>query len=197
MVTDDELESESADEDDEDHNDTMSDDDIARQDPLTTDFRVDGPKDAPSPTIIIDEEDMMPQNTLALFLRWHHRLSHISPKKIRLLAKLGLLPQQLASCRIPLCTSCLYGKAMRRPWRGKTDTKQTPLKVITVPGQCVSINQLESTTPGLIAQLKGIPTMKQYRAATVFIDHYSHLSYEHLQKMTSASETIEAKESFK
>ena len=82
MVTDDELESESGDEDDEDHNDTMSDDNIARQDPLTTDFRVDGPKDAPSPTIIIDKEDTMPQNALALFLCWHHRLGHVSPKKI-------------------------------------------------------------------------------------------------------------------
>lgn len=31
---------------------------------------------------------------------------------------------------------------------------------------------------------------------TVFVDHYSHLSYVHLQKMTSASKTIEPKESF-
>jgi hypothetical protein len=58
------------------------------------------------------------------------------------------------------------------------------------------VDQLESTTPGLIAQLKGIPTTKWYRAMTVFVDHYSHLSYVHLQKMTSASKTIEPKESF-
>jgi hypothetical protein len=68
--------------------------------------------------------------------------------------------------------------------------------VITTPGQCVSVDQLESTTPGLIAQLKGIPTTKRYKAATVFVDHYSRLSYVHLQKTTNASETIEAKESF-
>jgi hypothetical protein len=59
------------------------------------------------------------------------------------------------------------------------------------------VDQLESTTPGLIAQLKGIPTTKRYKVATVFVDHYSRLSYVHLQKMTSASETIEAKDSFK
>jgi hypothetical protein len=196
MVTDDELESESDDEDIDDNDDSVSNDDTARRDPLTTDFRMDGPKDAPSPTIIIDEEDTMPQEASALFLRWHHRLGHVSPKKIRLLANLGLLPKLLATCRFPLCTSCLFGKATRRPWRGKTDTKQAPSKVITEPGQCVSVDQLESTTPGLIAQLKGIPTTKRYKAATVFVDHYSRLSYVHLQKTTSASETIEAKESF-
>jgi hypothetical protein len=31
---------------------------------------------------------------------------------------------------------------------------------------------------------------------TVFVDHYSCLSYVHLQKMTSMSKTIKAKESF-
>jgi hypothetical protein len=160
MVTNDELKSKSSDKDIEDQDDTVSDDDIVRQDPLTTDFRMDGPKDAPRPTIIIDEEDKMPQDASALFLHWHHRLRHVSPKKIWLLAKLGLMPKQVVSCRIPLCTSCLYGKAMRHPWRGKTDTKQAPAKVITTPGQCILVDQLESTTPGLIAQLKGIPTTK-------------------------------------
>ena len=138
----------------------------------------------------------MPQDALAQFLRWHHRLGHVSPKKNQLLAKFGLLPKQLLMCQIPLCTSCLYGKATRRPWRGQTDTKQAPPKVITVPGQCISVDQLKSTTLGLIAQLKGIPTTKCYKAATVFVDHYSCLSYVHLQKTTSVDETMEAKEAF-
>jgi hypothetical protein len=157
MVTDNEQ-SESDDEDIDDE--LMSDDDIGRQDPLTTDFRMDGPKDAPSPTVIIDEEDMMPQDASALFLHWHHRLGHISPRKIRLLTKLGMLPKQLATCRIPLCTSCLFGKATKRPWRCKTELRQAPPKVMTRPGQCVLVDQLESMTPGLIAQLKGILTTK-------------------------------------
>ena len=48
----------------------------------------------------------------------------------------------------------------------------------------------------MIAQLKGIPTTKRYKATTVFVDHYSRLSYVHLQKTTNADETMEAKEAF-
>jgi hypothetical protein len=32
--------------------------------------------------------------------------------------------------------------------------------------------------------------------ATVFVDHYSDMSYVHLQKSTSASETVKAKKAF-
>ena len=196
-VTDDEFEPESDDESLGEEQSTTSEEDVGRRDPLTTDFRMEGPENASSPTVIIDEEDTMPQDASALFLRWHHRLGHISPKKIRLLAKLGFLPTTLDNCRVPLCTSCLFGKATRRPWRGKTSKNQvTKAKTVTRPGDCVSIDQLESTTPGLIAQLKGTPTTKRYRAATVFVDHFSRLSYIHLQKTTNADETIDAKESF-
>jgi hypothetical protein len=58
------------------------------------------------------------------------------------------------------------------------------------------VDQLESSTPGLVAQLKGRPTIKRYKAATVFVDHFSGLSYVHLQKSTSADETVEAKDCF-
>ena len=111
-IMDDEQEQlESEDETQDDNESMTSDSPLDRQDPLFTDFNMDGPKDAPSPMVIIDEEDTMPQGASALFLHWHHRLGHISPKKIRLLAKLGLLPTALVNCRIPLCTSCLFGKA--------------------------------------------------------------------------------------
>ena len=67
---------------------------------------------------------------------------------------------------------------------------------ITAPGQCVSVDQMESPVPGLIAQLKGIPTRDRYKAATVFVDHYSCLSFVHLQHSTNAEETIQAKQAF-
>ena len=101
------------------------------------------------------------------------------------------------SCKIPLCTSCLFGKATRRPWRTKTPANAiSSVRQVTKPGDCVSIDQLESSTPGLIAQLKGRPTVQRYRAATIFVDHFSGLSYVHLQKTTNAEETVEAKEAF-
>ena len=60
----------------------------------------------------------------------------------------------------------------------------------------MSVDQLVSPTPGLIAQLRGIPTKKRYTVATIFVDHYSGFGYVHLQKSTGAEETVEAKEAF-
>jgi hypothetical protein len=44
--------------------------------------------------------------------------------------------------------------------------------------------------------MKGSPTKKRYAAATVFVDHFSRLSFIFLQKSTSAEETIQAKEAY-
>ena len=67
-----------------DAHDSDSDEDLVelREDPLTTDFRLDGPTTPgrPTPNIIEDEEDQMPQDASAEFLRWHHKLGHISPQ---------------------------------------------------------------------------------------------------------------------
>jgi len=58
------------------------------------------------------------------------------------------------------------------------------------------MDQLESTVPGLVAQLKGIPTKTHYRAATIFVDHYSKLSYVHLQKSLMSDKMIQVKQAF-
>ena len=171
---------------------------ILREAGLLTDFDLNGPKDLqPQPAVVEDDDEDQRLTPTAEFLRWHHRLGHISPSKIQILAKQGHLPRRLLDCQVPMCTSCLYGKATRRPWRSripKNRMDNTP--VITRPGDCVSVDQLVSTTPGLIAQLRGRPTQKRYRAATVFVDQYSGLGYVHLQKSTSAEETVEAKKAF-
>jgi hypothetical protein len=91
----------------------------------------------------------------------------------------------------------MFGKATKRPWRTKTPANSdNRSRTITKPGDCVSVDQLESSTPGFIAQLRGIPTTKRYLVATIFVDHYSGLSYTHLQKSTSAIETVDAKDAF-
>ena len=64
------------------------------------------------------------------------------------------------------------------------------------PGECISVDQLISKTPGLIAQVKGWLTRRRYSAATVFADHASGLSYVHVSEGTTAEETIEAKQAF-
>jgi hypothetical protein len=70
------------------------------------------------------------------------------------------------------------------------------IQVATSPGDCISIDQLESPTQGFIAQLKGRLTKKRYGAATIFVDHASCLSYVHFQQRISSDEMVEAKQAF-
>jgi hypothetical protein len=49
---------------------------------------------------------------------------------------------------------------------------------------------------GVIAQLKGSLTKKQYRYCTVFVDYFSQLHFTHLQIKDSAAETMLAKQVF-
>jgi hypothetical protein len=67
----------------------------------------------------------------------------------------------------------MYGAMTKRPWRTKGAQNKSKLRSVTNPGDCVSVDQLESNTQGFLAQLKGKFTKKRYGAATVFIDHTS------------------------
>ena len=65
-----------------------------------------------------------------------------------------------------------------------------------MPGECVSVDQLESSTSGFVAQLKGRLTKRRYKCATVFVDHYSDLTYIHHHSRLTSEETVEAKKAF-
>ena len=132
----------------------------------------------------------------AQLLVWHYRLGHQPFKKLQAMAKQGTLPKALAHCPLPQCSACLYGKATKRAWRSRTSPNHLAPATITRPGDCVSVDQLESSTPGLIAQLRGFLTRQRYTVATIFVDHFSHLSYVHLQRSTSAEDTLQAKRAF-
>jgi hypothetical protein len=157
-----------------------------RPDTLLTDFNLDGPPSDDNPR-------EMPNSTM---LEWHQKLSHISFNRIQKLAPRGQLPIELAKCPVPTCQACMYGKMTRRPWRTRSITEKEPLARIHAPGDCVSVDQLESSVPGLIGQLKGKLTVRRYKVATVFVDHFSGLSYVHLQTSTNAEETLNAKMEF-
>ena len=130
-----------------------------------------------------EEKQPKPNKVEAEFLHWHVQLNHISPASLQRMAKVGILPKRLATCEVPMCKACMYGKAKRLP--RKTTAEYSPIKTTVVrnPGDCVSVDQLESRTPGLVAVIKGIPSKQRYTAATIFVDHVSRLGYVHLQKV--------------
>lgn len=90
----------------------------------------------------------------------------------------------------------MYGTMTKWPWRTKSTQNKNKLCSVATPGECVSVDQLESPQPGFVAQMKGKLTLQCYRAATVFVDHASRLSYVHLQRGETSKETIEAKDRF-
>ena len=140
-----------------------------------------------------DIHSLSPSNQL---LVWHYRLNHVPFPKLQAMARRGDIPKTLSECSVPLCASCNYAKATRRPWRTKGARSSRAIPPIKAAGDCVSVDQLESSTPGLIAQLRGFLTKDRYNSATVFVDHFTRLSYIHLQKSTNAEETLTAKAAF-
>jgi hypothetical protein len=81
------------------------------------------------------------------------------------------------------------------PWRTKSK-ENNPIHEATYPGECVSVDQLQSTQAGFFSQLKGRLTLRRYHAATIFVDHYSRLRFIHLMTSMTSAETIEAKTAF-
>ena len=146
-------------------------------------------------SVIIDEEDRQKSTPEAELLMAHHCFQHISFSKLQEMARQGILPKKLAHCKIPSCSACLYGKATKRAWRSKLG-KQTTEKKTLKPGEVISVDQMVSPVPGLIAQMVGFLTRQHYKYATVFVDQASRMGFVYLQKTCSAEETIEAKRAF-
>ena len=130
------------------------------------------------------------------FLRWHFRLGHLSYPKMKILMLLGWLPRKLLKVRPPMCACCKVGSLTRIPGRVKVKKNRGQLRKVKAPGDCVSVDQLESRTPGFIGVMRGFVTKRRYTSATIFIDHFSDLSYVHMQTLLTLEETIFAKHAF-
>eukprot|EP00978_Attheya_sp_CCMP212_P011775 scaffold29281_cov64-Attheya_sp.AAC.3 len=76
---------------------------------------------------------------------------------MKVLAFLKILPASFTTSKTPKCAAYLFGQTTHRAWRTKGKQKKK-LMTATVPGQFVSIDQMESSTPGFVAQMKGTLT---------------------------------------
>ena len=156
---------------------------------VTTDFMV-------NPTVIPsdDQDEPLLKSDQAARMRLHEQLSHCSFAQLKQMAEQDIIPRKLAKVPPPKCLSCLYGKAHRKPWQmHKIDPK---IKLSTVLGVVVSINQLESPVPGFVPIAKGQPTVRKYRGALVFVDHASDFTYVQMHQHLTMDETIDTKHAF-
>ncbi len=151
----------------------------------------------PTPPLKEDKEFYLAAaDDQAELMRWHYRLGHLSFPKLKLLAKKGEIPRRLAKIPPPKCAGCLFGAMTKLPWHGKESKSSHDVFTATKLGECISVNHMISTQVGFFAQLKGKLTSKRYRAASIFVDHFSCLQYIHLMQDLSSDETIKAKEAF-
>src|SRR6056300_23197 len=164
----------------------------------TATFDLDGKTTdgGPKPVVIDEEEEKQATTAAQELLRYHHRFGHISFAKLQNMAKQNIIPQRLSKCQPPTCSACLFAKATRRQWRHKRRKYWTEKKQAQKPGEVVSVDQLISPTPGLVAQMTGILTKKRYTCATIYVDQFSGFGYVYLQKSTNADETIKGKKAF-
>ena len=123
-------------------------------------------------------------------MHWHCLLGHLSFPNLKILVQIGKIPKHLANMLPPVCTGCAFGAMTQVPRRGEEEAKAVFKE--TNPGQCVSVYQIISTQAGFFAQLKGRLTKKRYRAATIFIDHFSGYRYIHLMTHLLSKESVAA-----
>ena len=95
-------------------------------------------------------------------------------------------------CRV----GCLYGAMKKSQWSTKSARSRGSIWKASAPGECISVDQVEYSTPGFIDQLKGKPTKHCYCATTIFLDHYSDLTHVNMQRVLLSDETVQAKKLF-
>jgi hypothetical protein len=76
-------------------------------------------------------------------------------------------------------------------WQGKETKPDYKVFIATKP------DKMTSTEVGFYAQLKSKLTKKHYKCTTVFVNHYSHLCFVHLQLNNRSAKTLTAKLAFK
>jgi hypothetical protein len=164
--------------------------------PITTMFDLDDRGGMNAPAIVEDEEDCQPTNLAAESLRHHQKFGHICFKNLQIMARLGWIPRKLTNFPAPTCSSCLHAKTTKRSWRSRSSDNKDEARKATKPGQCVSVDQLVSPTPGLVAQMIGFLTMTRCKHAAIYVDQASRLSHVCLQKTATAEENLLGKEAF-
>ena len=163
---------------------------ILKSIPLQTDFKV-----LESPEALYEDPSIaVTRRKQSRLMTIHEKLGHYSFSQLKLLAKAGIIPRDLANVDAPACAGCAYGKQQRRPWRQKGSRKT--LRKAADPGGVVSIDQLVSPTKGFVPTHRGRPTTKRYIGATVFVDHASDFTYVHLMTVMNGQSTVEAKRAF-
>ena len=116
--------------------------------------------------------------------------------KIQTLVALGVLSKNLLRAKVTTCSTCLHGSMTKQSWRTKVRDSRRSLPPVTKPDDYISVDAMESQTPGFIAKLKGKLSKRRHTPAIVFKDHYSDLTYIYLREYNYSESIVNAKKEF-
>ena len=145
-------------------------------------------------------------------LLWHWKLRHANLQWIQTLCReptnnshhfvLETHHSKTSSCVLPKYAACMLGKQTRR-WPGTNTGALVKWKEMMLrhehlqPGNCVSLDQYESSIPGCLPHTYGKEKKDdQYNGGTLFIDHASSMVFIQHQVSLRMGETLQAKHKF-
>ena len=149
-------------------------------------------------------------------LLWHQRLGHVGFQWLQYLMRPhedeeSNIKKKTAPCVLtklqgtksvkpPKCEACIYAKQKRNA-EGDVQTHHPGEMYIRAddlkPGQCVSVDQYESTIRGRLLHTKGRePQRDRYCGGTIFVDHATGLVKAYHQVSLGASDTLRSKRKF-
>ena len=128
----------------------------------------------------------------------HYKMNHLPLPAMITLAEKGKLNRKFAKLkhRLPVCMSCMFGTAHRKPWRSKEEKGLIRKPTDNALDKCVSIDQMIFAQPGLIPQMAGFLTNLRIWGATIFVDHYSDYVFVALMQDLLLDKTLLVKASF-
>ena len=143
-------------------------------------------------------------------LLWHFRLGHAGMGWVQSLMRKGkeefgtearppilsTIHEKARSCDTPLCEACLLGKQHRRT-PGSTVTKAKPEMEMAIcrshlnPGDCISLDQYESTVRGRLLNTYGKEKVSsRLVGGTIAVDHASGYVFLRHQQTLRAGDTV-------
>ncbi len=157
---------------------------------------------SPSTLALLTSEDLDTEASLTptqrRLLSKHQQLGHLHMARVQDLARSGVLGSSyipISTCDPPLCKACLHGKQHKRAVTPNTAIGSIDANHLQ-PGDCISGDQLERSTPGLVATFQGSPSTTTYRAGTLLVDHASRYLHFTPHFSTGVNEAIQAKHNF-
>ena len=161
---------------------------------------------------VADESNQNLTSAQKELLLWHWKLGHANFQWIQTLCRepttnsrrcaLVTKHPKASSCLLPKCAACMLGKQMRRQPGTNTGAlvkgKEMMLRREHLqPGDCVSLDQYESSIPGRLPHTYGKEKKDdQYNGGTLFIDHASSMVFIQHQVSLRTGETLQAKQKF-